>query len=388
MRMGTLALVSGLLISIVSPWAQTVPRDRIDGYLAEGDLEKAEQTIQALLAKPMELSYQDSTYLLKNLSVLYASNPDKQAKADLLFKVLLELDPFASLYDTFASNAILNRFQKIRREFQQRKGGKTLVPPLVVFDFQGFGFTPEERINLTNQFIGEMEKISVFHTLDRPSVTETFRRLHKQPETCQDRDCRLDICRRLMAEYMVMGEVARIDSVFTFQLVLVDVETGQNRSVLRKVYTGQLIQVLATDLADLARALQDQEAAWLNLTVQPANTSLSLDGTPLAASERRFPVNPGKHTVCGVSPGYQTVCRDFQAKKLDAVTYSFILPRLGSGKENGSSVQTRANWEDELRDPSDDANSGKQPSKKTITLVLGGMAAVAIALAVFWGTNK
>jgi hypothetical protein len=99
-------------------------------------------------------------------------------------------------------------------------------------------------------------------------------------------------------------------------------------------------------------------------------------------------VNPGKHTVCGVSPGYQTVCRDFQANKLDAVTYSFILPRLGSGKGNGSSVQARANWEDELRDPSDDVNSGKQPSKKAIMLVLGGMAAVAVALAVYWGTSK
>lgn len=377
-----------LLLCAAGLRAQGIPQDQIDGFLADGDLDKAEQAMQALLAQPDRLTYQDSVYLVKNMGVLYASNPEKQDKADTLFATLLELDPFASLYDTYASNAVLARFQKIRKDFQQRKGGKALVPPVVVFDFQGFGFTPEERVNLTNQFIGEMQKIPVFHTLDRPSVSETLRRLRKQAETCQDRDCRLDISRRLMVEYMVMGEVARIDSVYTFQLALVNVETGQNSSVLRKVYTGSLAEVLGAGLPDLARALQDQEAAWLNLTVQPSNTSLSLDGTPLVASERRFPVNPGKHSVCGSSPGYQTRCRDFEVRKMDAVTYSFVLSRLGGEKESEPAGAPRANWDDESRDPSDEASvSEKGSSRKIIVVIAVATAALAAAAVILWSTK-
>ncbi|HAO99560.1 MAG TPA: hypothetical protein DCQ83_05900 [Fibrobacteres bacterium] len=368
--------------------AQVVSRDQIEAYLSEGDLDKAEQSMLAFLNRPGEVTYQDSVYLLKNLGVLYASTPEKQGKADTLFQHLLDLDPFASLFDTYASNAIMSRFQNIRREYQKRKGGKALVPPLVIFDFQGFGFTPQERVDITNQFIGEMEKVPIFRTLDRASVAETLRRLRKQPETCQDRDCRLDIARRLMVEYMIMGEVARIDSVFTFQLALVSAETGQNTTVLRKVYTGELARVLTAGLPDLAQAVQNQEAAWLNLTVQPSNTSLSSDGTPLPSSDRRFPVNPGKHTVCGTSPGYQTRCRDFDVKKLAAVTYSFVLPRLGGEKETESSGTPKPNWDDDLRDPSEDSQNSKGLSTKTIVIVIGGLALLAAGLAVFWSAKK
>ena len=376
-----------MLVLVAGLWAQTAPRDQIDADFANGDLDQAEKTILDLLAKPEELAYQDSVYLLKNLGVLYASNPEKQAQADTLFETLLILDPFASLYDTYASNAIMGRFQKIRKNYQSRKGGKALVPPVVVFDFEGFGFTPQERVSLTNQFIGEMGKVPIFHTFDRPSVAETMHRLHKQAGTCEDRECRLDIARRYMAEYMVMGEVARIDSVYTFQLTFVSVETGQNSTVLRKVYTGTLADVLATGLPDLVEALQNQEAAWLNLSLQPTHTNLTLDGSPLEASVRRFPVNPGKHSVCGNSPGYQTLCRDFEVKKMDAVTYSLVLPRLGGEKDAQPLGAARPNWDEDAREPTDDTQAEKGPSKKMIAIIVGGMAVLAAGLAILWSAK-
>jgi hypothetical protein len=367
---------------------QGVPRDQIDAYLDEGEVSKAEKALQGFLSRPENLSYQDSVYLLKNLGVLYASDPKQQAEAEKLFYHLLELDPFASLHDTYASHTILGRFKKIRTAFQRQKGGKALIPPVAVFDFQSAGFSADERANLTNQFIGEMQKLLIFHTLDRPFVTETLRRMRKKPETCSDRACLLDIARRLMVEYMVMAEVGRIDSVYTFQITFVAVETGRNSTVLRKVYTGELAKVLEQGLPDLARSLQDQEAAWLNLSVQPSNTSLVLDGTPLAAVDSRLPVNPGKHRVCGSSPGYETQCKDFSVKKMDAVTYSLVLPKVGGGAEPEVRSEARENWDEEPGTFSEDPGAGgggKGPSKKAVAVILGGMAALALGLIVLWG---
>ena len=370
--------------------AQGIPQEQIDAFLQEGEVDKAESALKEFLDKPDVLSYQDSVYLLKHLGVLYASNPKKQAEAERLFYRLLELDPFSSLHDTYAGSAILGRFQKIRRDVQRKKGGKALIPPVVVFDFQGAGFSAEERVALTNQFICEMQKLLIFHTLDRPLPAETIRRMRKTPENCADRGCLLDIARRLMAEYMVMPEVSRIDSAVVFQMAFVAVPTGQNSTVLRKVYdAGDMAKVLAEGLPDLARSLQDQEAAWLNLSVQPPNTLLTLDGSPLAAIGSRLPVNPGKHRVCGGSPGYDNLCRDFEVKKMDAVTYSLALKRTGGGEdESGSRGKVRENWDDDPTAFSEESDSGgKGPSKKVIWMVLGGMAALVAGLAVLWAAN-
>ncbi len=375
------AVLLGLLGCVC---AQSIPRDQIDYDLDQGEVQKAETLLRASLAHPENLSDQDSVYLLKNLGVLEASNPKTQKNADKLFYRLLELDPFASLYDTYASNPILGRFQKIRRDFQQEKGGKALIPPVVVFDFEGTGFSPEDLASLTNQFVGEMQKLLIFHTLDRPMVVETLRRLHKQPADCADRACRIDIARRLLAEYLVLPQISRIDSVYTFQLELVSVATGENSTVLRKVYTGPLAQVLAKGLPDLANALQDAEAAWLNLSVQPSNTQLTLDGTPLAASDSRLPVNPGKHRVCGSSPGYTTLCRDFEVRKADAVTYSLALqPSGGKVPEQPATGKVRENWDDnpQVLAPEDADGHSKGPSTKTVVWIVAGMAVAVGGLA-------
>jgi hypothetical protein len=207
--------------------------------------------------------------------------------------------------------------------------------------------------------------------------------MRKDSETCADRVCLLDIARRLMVEYMAMVEVSRIDTVYTFQITFVAVETGRNSTVLRKVYSGNLARILSQALPDLAQSLQEQEAAWLNLSVQPSNTSLDLDGTPLAAVESRLPVNPGKHKVCGSSPGHETVCREFEVKKTDAVTYSLVLPRIGGGTPR-EQAEARENWDEEAGTEDAGAAEGG-PSKKAVAIVLGGMAALAVGLIVLWG---
>jgi hypothetical protein len=323
-------------------------------------------------------------YILKNLGVLYSSSPKRKELGDRYFYRLLDLDPFGSIHDTYASNTILARFKKIRKSYQVQKGGKALVPAVAVFDFIGAGLDGGDGAAMAQQFIAEMQRMEVFHTLDRSNVVETMDKMRQVPDKCVSKECRLDIARRLIADKMITVQVSRLDTVYTFALSYLDVETGEPSTTLTKAYGKRPEKILAEGFGDLANELQNHEAAFLNLSVEPTNTLLTIDNSPMAAIASRVPLNPGKHRICGSSPGYETLCKDFEVKRADALTYSLAL-----SPKAGSQVQAPRQRDEDEEDPEDAPSEAVDPkgSHGFVWWVLGGMAALAVGLAVLFNTK-
>lgn len=362
--------------------SQVVNRDVVEAFLIEGEVTKAQKNLESYLGNP-DLTYQDSLYILKNLGVLYASSPKRKDLGDRYFQRLLDLDPFASIHDTYASNSILARFRNIRKAYQQQKGGRALVPAVIVFDFTGTGLKPSEGASMAQQFIAELQRLEIFHTLDRSNVVETLHKRRVAVESCVDPDCRLDISRRLTGDKMVSVEVSKVDTIFNFTLTYFDVETGLPATTLRKVYAKSLPKVMAEGFGEMALELQDREAAWLNLSVTPTNTILTIDGSPMAAISSRVPLNPGKHRICGSSPGYEQVCKDFEVKRADALTYSLSLPLKGAGK----AVVDKGHDDDEEDEDEPVDEDGGKGSSGFIWWTIGSMAVLAVGLAVLFNTK-
>ncbi|HLP42255.1 MAG TPA: hypothetical protein VK465_12165 [Fibrobacteria bacterium] len=364
--------------------AQVVNRGPVEDLLTEGEISKAQRILENYLGNS-DLTYQDSVYILKNLGVLYASNPKRKDLGDRYFSRLLELDPFASIHDTYASNSIIARFKNIRKAYQQQKGGKALVPAVAVFDFVGPGIQSAEGAAMAQQLIAELQRLEVFHALDRSQVVETLNQRRVAPEACVDPECRLDIARRLTVDKAVSVEVGKVDTVYNFTLTYFDVESGQPTTILRKVYAKSLPAVLGEGFGELAAELQDREAAWLNLSVTPINTILTIDGSPMAAISSRVPLNPGKHRICGSSPGYEQVCKDFDVKRADALTYSLVLPLKGGGKplasSRGDEDEDDEEEEERLEEEEDKGSTG------FIWWTLGSMSVLALVLAVVFNTK-
>ena len=379
------AVAALFLLGVLAPKAQVVNRAAVDGYLLEGEVGKAQKILESYLGSA-DLNYPDSVYLLKNLGVLYSSSPKRKELGDRYFSRLLDLDPFASIHDTYASNTILARFKKIRKSYQARKGGKALVPAVAVFDFSGDGLKESDGIAMAQQFIAEMQRLEVFHTLDRSSVVETLEKMRLTPEKCLGRECRLDITRRLTADKLVTVHASRLDTVFTFALAYVDAETGEATTTLTKIYAKRPERILAEGFGDMANELQNREAAFLNLSVDPSNTQLTIDNSPMAVIASRVPLNPGKHRICGSSPGYQTLCKDFEVKQADALTYA-----LNLAPKSGSQIKA-AKPKDEDEDEPEEAVSAPagepQGSPAFVWWVLGGMAVLAMGLAVLFNTKN
>ena len=369
-----------------APSAQVVNRESVEALLGEGEIDKAEKALSSYWAS-VDLTYQDSIFLLKNLGVLYASTPKKKDQGERCFRRLLEMDPFASIHDTYASNTILARFKKIKREHQNRKGGRALIPSVAVFDFDGAGLRPGDGAVMAQQFIAEMQRMDIFHTLDRSNVTETLGKMRLTPEKCQSRECRLDIARRLTADKIVTVDMGRVDSVFSFTLVYADVETGQTGTTLHKVFKKPLERVLGDGFGELAAELQENEAAWLNLTITPVNTILTIDGSPMAAISSRVALNPGKHQVCGSSPGYESACKDFEVKRNDALTYALALAIKGEGQSRARQRHPEDDDEDDYAEAAAPDAGAHRSSGKLIWWTLGSMAVAVATLAVVFNAK-
>lgn len=363
--------------------AQVVNRSAVEAFLLEGEVGKAQKTLESYLGSS-DLNYQDSVYILKNLGVLYSSSPKRKDLGDKYFSRLLDLDPFASIHDTYASNSILARFKKIRKTYQVQKGGKALVPAVVVFDFAGDGLKAGDGAAMAQQFIAEMQRLEVFHTLDRSNVVETMEKAKSNPEKCATKECRLDIARRLTANKLISVQASRLDTVFTFNLSYVDVETEEVTTSLTKVYAKRAEKLLAEGFGDLAAELQNHEAAFLNLSVNPTNTVLTIDGSPMAVISSRVPLNPGKHKICGSSPGYETECKEFEVKRADALTYSLVLPPK-AGSQTAAKPRDDED-EEESEDTPPDPGESTGP-KAFVWWVLGGMAVLAVGLAVAFNSK-
>ncbi len=373
-----------VFLSLTVARAQVVNRAAVDNFLLEGEVGKAQKSLESYLGSA-DLTYLDSVYILKNLGVLYSSSPKRKELGDRYFYRLLDLDPFGSIHDTYASNTILARFKKIRKSYQAQKGGKALVPAVAVFDFTGTGQNEGDGAAMAQQFIAEMQRMEVFHTLDRSSVIETMEKMRQAPDKCVSKECRLDIARRLTADKMISVQVSRLDTVYTFALSYLDVETGEPTTTLTKVYAKRPEKILAEGFGDLANELQNHEAAFLNLSVEPTNTLLTIDNSPMAAIASRVPLNPGKHRICGSSPGYETLCKDFEVKRADALTYSLAL-----SPKAGSQVQSQKPRDDDEEDQEDAPSSAEGEPKGShgfVWWVLGGMAALAVGLAVLFNTK-
>lgn len=363
--------------------AQVVNRSAVESFLIEGEVGKAQKLLESYLGSS-DLTYPDSVYILKNLGVLYSSSPKRKELGDRYFSRLLDLDPFASIHDTYASNSILARFKKIRKTYQAQKGGKALVPAVVVFDFAGEGISGTDGVAMAQQFIAEMQRLEVFHTLDRSGLVESMEKKPVKPEACVNKECRLDIARRLTADKLVSVQASRLDTVFTFTLAYIDVETGEATTTLTKVYSKRPAKLLSEGFGDLASELQNHEAAFLNLSVTPVNTVLTIDNSPMAVISSRVPLNPGKHRICGSSPGYETECKDFEVKRADALTYNLVLPAKAGTTVQASKLVGDEDSEDE--EPSEEPGEEKG-SHAFVYWAIGGMAVLAMGLAIAFNTK-
>jgi len=98
---------------------------------------------------------------------------------------------------------------------------------IAILDLDGSGIAKEDLKGLTNRFQTEMFKTEKFTVLERAKIDALLEEQHFQATGCTDLACAIEIGRMLNVELVVVGNVDRVGSIYSVNVRLVDVLTGQ-----------------------------------------------------------------------------------------------------------------------------------------------------------------
>ncbi len=119
------ALLGALLAAAPCAWAGPRPqaafdRARVHADYQAGDFEKVIPALEAFLESGARCRKEDSVFLEKHLSVVYAANPATRERGRYHMMRMLELDPGADLLDMFVGEEVDRIFEKVRKESRMR----------------------------------------------------------------------------------------------------------------------------------------------------------------------------------------------------------------------------------------------------------------------------
>jgi hypothetical protein len=366
---------------MIAGFGQIVDRKVINGYLEEGEIEKAKSILKTYLDPGKVLTRPDSIYIYKNLGIIEVTQGTNDSLGRYYFFRLLEIDPSSNLSDTYAGYATLEKFSRIKKAYQDAHGGSSLVPSVVVMDVLSSGMDEIARLSLTKQFIDELSRHRIFRVWDWEEINSTLKKFGHSQSACQTKECFLDLARKMVADKMALLEFNQVDSIYSISLKYLDVKTGEPEMTGKRIYQKNRADIYLKGLPELADELHQKMAAWLNVSIQPDHAEIVLDRAPLIGQWKRIPVNAGKHLICAKAAGFETHCQELTVERNDAITYAIELkPKLAQKQESPATSPSQSR----TADAQDIKDAQKPPN--TVWYILGGMAAVSLLLAVVFNT--
>jgi TolB-like protein len=100
-------------------------------------------------------------------------------------------------------------------------------PHIAILQLDGSGLSTEDLQGLTNRLQTEFFKTEKFTVLERSKIDEVLEEQQFQMIGCTDLACAVEIGRLLNVEYVVIGNVDKVSSIYSVNLRLVDVVTGE-----------------------------------------------------------------------------------------------------------------------------------------------------------------
>ncbi|MBN2105368.1 outer membrane beta-barrel protein [bacterium] len=100
-------------------------------------------------------------------------------------------------------------------------------PNIAILELEGSGMSEQDLQGLTNRLQTEFFKTDKFTVLERSKINEVLEEQQFQMAGCTDLACAIEIGRLLNVEYVVIGNVDKVASIYSVNLRLVDVSTGE-----------------------------------------------------------------------------------------------------------------------------------------------------------------
>ena len=129
---------------------------------------------------------------------------------------------------------------------------------VAVLDLEGKGISALEAATLTDRLRSEMVSVGVFQVVERGQMEEILNEQGFQQTGCTSTECAVEIGKLLGVQAMCSGSIGKLGSVYTVDVRMFDVATGEISTVSSRDFEGGvegllgLIELVSKDLAGIS----------------------------------------------------------------------------------------------------------------------------------------
>jgi len=128
---------------------------------------------------------------------------------------------------------------------------------VAVLDLEGKGISALEAATLTDRLRSEMVSVGAFQVVERGQMEEILNEQGFQQTGCTSTECAVEIGKLLGVQAMCSGSIGKLGSVYTVDVRMFDVATGEISKVSSRDFEGGvegllgLIELVSKDLAGI-----------------------------------------------------------------------------------------------------------------------------------------
>jgi len=182
------------------------------------------------------------------------------------------------------------------------------------------GLSPQEAAVLTSRLRSNLVSTNVFNVLNRGLMDEILKEQGFQQSGCTTAECAVEIGKMLNMHQMITGSIGKLGSMYTLDIVQIDVESSRIIRSLTRDYQGEieglikLMGSLANELAGISTddkpepvvaAPASTEMGSINIRSTPSGAAFYIDGIKVGLTPFRLDeLTAGTHQIKLSKPDY------------------------------------------------------------------------------------
>lgn len=221
---------------------------------------------------------------------------------------------------------------------------------LAVLDFDAIGISAQEARILTNRLRTNLVLLDIYSVIDRGNMEQILEEQDFQLAGCTSDECAVEVGQLLGAKLILAGSIGKIGQIFSIELRLIEVETGEIVKSSSYDAKGEVDMLLTQGIPEAARKIAGIEvdavpspqppepvatSGTLGIVTSPSGADLHVDGrrrgrTPVSSLE----LEGGRHAIRLSLNRYETLDTNVVVQAGQHTILRFSLLSISTGSLN------------------------------------------------------
>lgn len=188
---------------------------------------------------------------------------------------------------------------------------------VAVNDLNGHGISESDTKIITERLRSELIKTDRFRVMERSEMDQILEEQgFQQSGACDDGSCLVEVGRLLAVSQLVGGSIGHIGDIYTMNIKIIAVESGEILYSSSLDYEGKISGLLSEGVQKMVHQIEaevlsksgDGQKGKISLTTTPAGASVLINKKDAGKSPlNSFEVVPGNVTISLSKRGYATI---------------------------------------------------------------------------------